>query len=154
MAPKEYLGAWGTLIHEKNLKPKISCQTPFKHGKIRKSFFTNMYGRTPRLLWAVIEHPACGRWYLNILKGQWHEIFDFRFFHASVSRRYLLLKGTVSRGFRLQVFLWISFPRPYEYTIRAVSNFSKIRRDICSSRCITGVVDTGGKWKNPELEKF
>ncbi len=23
----EYLGAWGTLIHEKNLKSKISCQT-------------------------------------------------------------------------------------------------------------------------------
>jgi hypothetical protein len=34
----EYLGAWGTLIHEKNLKSKISCQTPFNkkatHGKI------------------------------------------------------------------------------------------------------------------------
>jgi hypothetical protein len=26
----DYLGAWGTLIHEKNLKSKISCQTPFK----------------------------------------------------------------------------------------------------------------------------
>ncbi len=26
----EYLGAWGTLIHEKNLKSKISCKTPFK----------------------------------------------------------------------------------------------------------------------------
>ncbi len=25
----EYLGSWGTLIHEKNLKSKISCQTPF-----------------------------------------------------------------------------------------------------------------------------
>jgi hypothetical protein len=23
------LGAWGTLIHEKNLKSKISCQTHF-----------------------------------------------------------------------------------------------------------------------------
>ncbi len=29
MAPTEYLEAWGTLIHEKNLKSKISCQTPF-----------------------------------------------------------------------------------------------------------------------------
>jgi hypothetical protein len=28
-APVEYLGAWGTLIHEKT-KSKISCQTPFK----------------------------------------------------------------------------------------------------------------------------
>jgi hypothetical protein len=25
----EYLWAWGTLIHEKNLSSKISCQTPF-----------------------------------------------------------------------------------------------------------------------------
>ncbi len=31
----EYLGAWGTLIHEKNLKSKISCQTPFKSVGIR-----------------------------------------------------------------------------------------------------------------------
>jgi hypothetical protein len=30
-APNEYLGAWGTLIHEKNLKSKISCQTPLKN---------------------------------------------------------------------------------------------------------------------------
>ncbi len=29
----EYLGAWGTLIHEKNLKSKTSCQTPFKINK-------------------------------------------------------------------------------------------------------------------------
>ncbi len=26
----EYLEAWGTLVHEKNLKSKFSCQTPFK----------------------------------------------------------------------------------------------------------------------------
>jgi hypothetical protein len=30
MAPMEYLGAWGALIHEKNVKSKISCQAPFK----------------------------------------------------------------------------------------------------------------------------
>jgi hypothetical protein len=29
----EYLGAWGTLIHEKKLRSKISCQTPFKISK-------------------------------------------------------------------------------------------------------------------------
>ncbi len=28
----EYLGAWWTLIHEKNLKSKISCQTPFNNA--------------------------------------------------------------------------------------------------------------------------
>ncbi len=32
----EYLGAWGTLIHEKTLKSKISCQTPFNQCKKRE----------------------------------------------------------------------------------------------------------------------
>ena len=27
------MGAWGTLIHEKKLRSKISCQTPFKEAK-------------------------------------------------------------------------------------------------------------------------
>ncbi len=30
----EYLGAWGTLIHEKKLRSKISCPTPFKYIKV------------------------------------------------------------------------------------------------------------------------
>ncbi len=51
-----------------------------------------------------------------LLKGQCHEIFDFWFFS------------------------WISFPQAPEYTIRAVSNFSKIRGDIRSSRCTTAPV--------------
>jgi hypothetical protein len=34
MAPMKYLWAWGTLIHEKNLKSKISCQTPFKDNEM------------------------------------------------------------------------------------------------------------------------
>ncbi len=55
------------------------------------------------------------------LKGQCHEIFDFWFFS------------------------WISFPLSPKYTIRAVSIFFffKICGDIHSSRCATGVVDTG-----------
>jgi hypothetical protein len=32
-------------------------------------------------------------------------------------------------------------------------NFSKIRGDIRSSRCTTGVVDTGGEWKNSSIIK-
>ncbi len=34
--PKGILGAWETMIHEKNLKSKISCQTPFKSRRIFK----------------------------------------------------------------------------------------------------------------------
>jgi hypothetical protein len=30
-----YTGARGTLIYEKNLKPKILCQTPFKSENLR-----------------------------------------------------------------------------------------------------------------------
>jgi hypothetical protein len=37
-------------------------------------------------------------------------------------------------------------PQTPDYTIRAISNFSKIRGDIRSSRCTTGVVYTGGKF--------
>jgi hypothetical protein len=29
----EYLWAWWTLIHEKNLSSKISCQTPFNQRR-------------------------------------------------------------------------------------------------------------------------
>ncbi len=32
--------------------------------------------------------------------------------------------------------------------------FSEIRGDIRNSRLTTGVVDTGGKWKNLQSEKF
>jgi hypothetical protein len=40
MAPMEYLGAWGTLIHERNLKSKTSCQTPFKECSPFKTYAT------------------------------------------------------------------------------------------------------------------
>jgi hypothetical protein len=38
MAPMKYLGAWGTLNNEKNLKSKISCHTPFKDAKKFSSY--------------------------------------------------------------------------------------------------------------------
>ncbi len=64
------------------------------------------------------------------LKGQCHEIFCFWFFS------------------------WISFPPAPEYSIKTVSNFSKIRWDIRSSRFATGVNDTGGKWKKSSIRKI
>ncbi len=46
------------------------------------------------------------------------------------------------------------FPKPLStYTIRVVLNFLKIRGDVRSSRCTTGVVDTGGKWKKSSIIK-
>ncbi len=58
--------------------------------------------------------------HITLLKGQCHEIFDFRF------------------------FTWISFPQA---PFRPFQIFSKVRIDKRSSRCTTSVVDTGGKWK-------
>jgi hypothetical protein len=46
------------------------------------------------------------------------------------------------------------FPQAPDFTIRVVSNFSKIHGDIRSSMFATGVVDTGVKWKNLQSEKF
>ncbi len=56
-----------------------------------------------------------------ILKGVWHEIFDFRFFHETVS------------------------PRPPSIQSEPFWIFSKIRRDIREWMFITGVNDTGDK---------
>jgi hypothetical protein len=48
----EYLGAWGTLIHEKNLKSKISCQTPFN---------MKMNVLRVRQVWLIIYQAASDR---------------------------------------------------------------------------------------------
>ena len=65
---------------------------------------------------------------LILLKGRCHEIFDFRFFHASASHK------------------------PLNIPLGLLRVFSTIRRDICRSRCNT-FVDTGGKWKKSSTRK-
>jgi hypothetical protein len=59
------------------------------------------------------------------LKGQCHEIFDFRFFHESVSPK----------------------PLSYDHLI-----FFLICGNIRSSRCTTGVTDTGGKFTTSVID--
>jgi hypothetical protein len=68
-------------------------------------------------------------------------------FHMSVggSWRAYRIKGTVPRDFRLQVFLHESVSlKPLSISLGPFRIFSKIRGDIRSSRCTTGVVGTGG----------
>jgi hypothetical protein len=62
-------------------------------------------------------------------KGQCHEIFYFWFFHESVS------------------------PKPLSIPLGPFQIFPKICGDIRSSRCSTGVNDTGGKWKKSSIIK-
>jgi hypothetical protein len=65
------------------------------------------------------------------LKGQCKEIFDFSFLHGSaVSSKPLI----IPLG-------------PFQI-------FSKIHRDIRSSRCTTIVIDTGGKWEKSSNRKM
>ncbi len=65
---------------------------------------------------------------VTLLKGQCHEIFDFRY------------------------FLWISSPKPLSIPLEPFQIFCFFG-DIRSSRCTTGVVDTGGKWKKSSITK-
>jgi hypothetical protein len=66
----------------------------------------------------------------------------------------LELKGTVPRDFRLQSFFHESVsPKPMSIQLGPFRIFSKIRRDIRSSRCTTGVVDVANG-KNLQSEKF
>ena len=88
--------------------------------------------RTPGVKFASLKTAIKTGFVRSVpLKGQCHEIFDFRF------------------------STWISFPQAPDYTIRVVSNFfENSQRDIRSSRCTTGVVDTGGKWKKSSIRKI
>jgi hypothetical protein len=67
---------------------------------------------------------------MSSLKGQCHEIFDFWFFRESVS------------------------PKPLSISLGPFRIFSKIRGDIRSSTCTTGVVGIGGEWKKSSIRKI
>jgi len=54
-----------------------------------------------------------------------------------------LLKESLTRDFRLQVFSWISFPRAPEYTTGAISNFYENMRRFSKLKVINGVNDNG-----------
>jgi hypothetical protein len=45
-------------------------------------------------------------------------------------------------------------PKPLSIPLQPFQIFSQIRGDICSSRCTTGVVETGANGKNLQSEKF
>ncbi len=44
-------------------------------------------------------------------------------------------------------------PYPLSIPLGPFRIFLKIRGDICSSRCTTAVVETGGKWKKSSIRK-
>jgi hypothetical protein len=58
-------------------------------------------------------------------------------------------RDSVTRFLTSGFSTWISFPQASDYTIRAVSNFLKIRGDIRSLRCTTGEM----KMKNSSSRK-
>jgi hypothetical protein len=67
------------------------------------------------------------------------------------TRRILGMKFSALNGQRHEIFCfwffsWIIFPQASNNSIRVFSNFSKIRGDICKSRCTTGINDIGSKF--------
>ncbi len=63
------------------------------------------------------------------------------------------LKGQCHKIFNFWFFSWISSPKLLSIPLGPFQIFSKIRGDIHISRCTTGVVDTGGKWKKSSIIK-
>jgi hypothetical protein len=63
------------------------------------------------------------------------------------------LKGTVSQDFRLLVFHESVSPKTLSIQLGPFRIFLKIWGDIRSSRCTTGVIDTGGKWEKSSVIK-
>ncbi len=153
----EYLGAWGSLIHEKKLRPKISCQTPFKrinhtaqifltrpsvsscvrHGYNPLERICDMGTNKNKYEHQLLLHDnACYDKYRHTkytLKRVWHDIFDSRFFS------------------------WISTPKPLSILLGLLSLFLKIFRDNREWMFISGVNNTGDKLfggANDTTDKF
>ncbi len=59
MIMMRYSEARGTLIYEKNLKPKISCQTPFKYFLFAAPFQTKCTLYTSHLVNISVRHSRC-----------------------------------------------------------------------------------------------
>ena len=73
-------GARGTLIYEKNLKSKISCQTPFKCTDVLLETSFGMYKIVQQLRYNTFFGRYKPKNQTFLLKGVWHEIFSFKFF--------------------------------------------------------------------------
>jgi hypothetical protein len=56
-------------------------------------------------------------------------------------------------SFSTHIFHESVSPKPLSIPLGPFQIFSKIRSHIRSSRCTTGVVDIGGKWKNSSNRK-
>ncbi len=60
----------------------------------------------------------------------------------------------MSRDFSLQIFFnESSSSKPLKITLGSFQILSKIRGDICKSRCTTDINDTGGKFAPPPQKK-
>ncbi len=117
----------------------------------RKAFFTVYLVSYPwEIITSIWTERKCPIQYDTKTRGEaiiWEEIL---LFIQCVPKILHLLPY---KNFRLQVFSWISFPQNLEFPFRPILNFFGNHRDIRSSRCTTGVVDTGGKKKKSSIIK-
>jgi hypothetical protein len=64
--------------------------------------------------------------------------------HRTKLQKLNFLKGQCQSNFASDFFQGSSYPKPLKITLGSFPIVSKIRRDICNSRCTTGINDTGG----------
>ncbi len=74
-----YSGARGTLIYEKNLKAKISCQTPFNLFILSGLLYTRRPG--PTILAKVTIYPARFTALFWLVPKPLHTLGPWAFFH-------------------------------------------------------------------------
>ncbi len=95
------------------------------------------------------------RQYANIKIFKRNNFFFFLFFtvffysilyrQKHLPQERVPLKWQLHEFFCLWFFSWISFLQLQSFSLGPFRIFSKIRGDICKSRCTTGINDTGGK---------
>ncbi len=77
-------------------------------------------------------------WFFNS-----NDFLTFNYFFKKENLPKGMIKGSLTRDFRLQVFSWISVLRPLTILLGPFRIFSKIRRDIREWMFITAVNNTG-----------
>jgi hypothetical protein len=177
------LRAWGKLIHEKNQKSKISWHCPFNMWQLWILFLWFVSNKLSLHITKIFLQKWLLSSSIKGLLKQNHFVThlfsdalaapcfcvqllqDAPFCSSIVTTSLALghdpkvytvlkIKGTVSRNFSTSGFFHESVsPKPLSIPLGLFRIFSKIRGDIHSSRCTTGVVDIGGKWQKSSIIK-
>ncbi len=89
----ECLGAWGTLIHEKKLRSKISCQTPFKQKENYFRSEANTLARKNIVFEAKRTRPSVRKLFSKLSEHIRQKENYFRSEANTLSRKIIIFKA-------------------------------------------------------------